>query len=588
MGDYSINNIYQGGYSSLTPKYGTSFGNYNINPKTLGMSTDGRTANIIQEVSNKLNTGAKHTEIATVGPGEFDAIPKQQFEEMRRLSKITGTTVSLHAPIVELSGLTQQQFSNVNREGAERQIFSAMEKAHMMSPNENISVTVHSSAAPFPGRTSAKGKEPENVLIINKDTGSVHTIPVKERTFPGEPAKRDVKQEINKLNEQQWIENLRQLEHRSQLGGDVLEKTALTNFLSESEKLKGKILTEEEKNAQFEFGRGANYLYGSYNELKELFDTAYNNASDVEKNKIKQFYEEVEKDAKKVAQNPREMKNALLVKDIVRKGVEFLDKEIAPPQLYGDLNDFAREKTAETISNVALKSLKDKNIGNGDINKTPVINVENPPAGMMFSEGQDLKDIVEKSRQKFVEKAVQGGMGERSAKEAAERLIGVTWDVGHINMLRKYGYESEDIIKETEKVAPLVKHIHLSDNFGFEHTELPMGMGNVPMKEILDKLGKQAFDAKKVIEAVSWWQHFQTPPFKETLSAFGSPIYSMQMSPYWNQSLGLQQGYYGGYGAMLPSGNYETMGAGFSRLPMELGGQHPGGEGGRMSGKGME
>jgi hypothetical protein len=72
------------------------------------------------------------------------------------------------------------------------------------------------------------------------------------------------------------------------------------------------------------------------------------------------------------------------------------------------------------------------------------------------------------------------------------------------------------------------------------------------------------------------------------MEAMGSPIYSMQMAPYWNQSLGLQQGYFSGYGGMLPQGNYETFGAGFSNLPAELGGQRGGAGGSRMSGKPME
>ena len=57
-------------------------------------------------------------------------------------------------------------------------------------------------------------------------------------------------------------------------------------------------------------------------------------------------------------------------------------------------------------------------------------------------------------------------------------------------MLRKEGYSEKDIVKQTEIIAPFVKHVHLSDNFGFEHTELPMGMGNVPLKEIMEKLQK--------------------------------------------------------------------------------------------------
>ena len=39
---------------------------------------------------------------------------------------------------------------------------------------------------------------------------------------------------------------------------------------------------------------------------------------------------------------------------------------------------------------------------------------------------------------------------------------------------------------------------------------------------------------------------------------------------------------------MLPQTNYDLFGAGFSQLPAELGGQRPGGRGGRMSGNPME
>src|SRR3989344_3944742 len=211
---------------------------------------------------------------------------------------------------------------------------------------------------------------------------------------------------------------------------------------------------------------------------------------------------------------------------------------------------------------------------------------------MILQKKNRQKNLVEMSREKFVENAKKEGMSERDAKRAAEKLIGVTWDVGHINMIRKFGFSEKDVAEESKKIAPFLKHIHLSDNFGMEHTELPMGMGNVPFKEIMKNLGKKGFEAKKIIEAGDWWQHFgkqgANPPFVPTLQGLGSPIYGMTMAPYWNQSVGLQQGYLSGYGAMLPQINYETWGAGFSNLPQELGGERPGGQGSRMSGRGME
>jgi hypothetical protein len=254
------------------------------------------------------------------------------------------------------------------------------------------------------------------------------------------------------------------------------------------------------------------------------------------------------------------------------------------PKLFVAIEEFAISNSSKTFGNAAFNAFNKFK----DPNKTPIIVIENPPAGMGLSTGEDLRNLVVESRKQFVKNATEKGMDEKEAEKTAEKLIGATWDVGHINMLRRQGFGDKEIIAETEKIAPYVKHVHLSDNFGFEHTELPMGMGNVPMKEIMAKLGEKGFEGKKIIEAGTWWQHFQTPPVRETLEGLGSPMYSFGAGPYWNQSIGLQQGYFSGYGMMLPSNNYQTFGAGFSQLPSELGGEVQRGNTGRFSQRGME
>ena len=197
-----------------------------------------------------------------------------------------------------------------------------------------------------------------------------------------------------------------------------------------------------------------------------------------------------------------------------------------------------------------------------------------------------MKNLVIASRDHFANKLVEEkGMRKKEADKVAEKFIGATWDVGHINMIRAQGFSEEDVVKESERIAPYVKHVHLSDNFGLEHTELPMGMGNVPMKKIMDKLGQKGFEAKKVIEAGQWWQTMQTAPIKETLEGLGSSFYTGSGGPSWNQVDALQQGYMGGLsGNWLPQTNYEMFGTGFSMLPQELGGDRAGGAGGRMGG----
>ena len=578
--NYTISDIYQGGYSTFNPKYGDVFTGYRLGSGSLGLTTDPRTANVLQDASVKLNTGAKQIEISAVSPEVFESIPNQQLKEINRLAKLTGVEVSVHGPILEPSGMTREGFSNANREAVERQMFSAVERSYGINPKGNAPVTFHSSVM-LPGGIPSKGREIEEVLVINTDSGSIAKIPLKESRFPGEGKKRDVNQELNRINEEQWNNQLRQLEYYAGMGGQAINRSAATAMMAEAEKALGRPLTEAEKERRSEYNRGTTFLNSSYGDLKQLFDTTYNKASENSKETIDEFYKSIQSKANKIKSNPGNPESAVLMKEIIEDGIETL-KKFPPPQLYEDLNKFSKEKTVETFSNLAFNSYK--KFGSS----SPIISIENPPAGGAFSTGQELRNVVEKAREKFVERAKKEGMDESEARGAAAKLIGVTWDVGHINMLRKYGYSKEDIVKESEQIAKLVKHVHLSDNFGFEHTELPMGMGNVPIKEILNKLGKEGFDAKKIIEAGNWWQHFRTPPFKESLEAFGSSIYSMQMAPYWNQNLGFQQGYYSGYGAMLPQANYESVGAGFSRLPRELGGQQQGAEGSRMSGKPME
>ena len=144
--DYTVNDIYQGSYSSLDPEKAGGFVGYRMPAGDIGMGTDARTANVLKEVSENLNVGGKTVELSQVFPEQFDSIPNEQLEEVNRLSKLTGVDVSVHAPVLEASGLTNEGFSESNREAAERQMTSAVERSHKVNPDGNIPVTFHSSA----------------------------------------------------------------------------------------------------------------------------------------------------------------------------------------------------------------------------------------------------------------------------------------------------------------------------------------------------------------------------------------------------------------------------------------------------------
>jgi len=356
-------------------------------------------------------------------------------------------------------------------------------------------------------------------------------------------------------------------------------------------------LPEPQQKAVLTIQTADEHLIDAQRQLTSIFSKAYESGDENTREKLRELGKHFQKnmlgfetdDIKKLSKEQQQIA-FLNQNDLQRRSTALQlftqDLKEITPQAFVPIEDFAVDQSSKTFGNAAFQAYKKFK------DKAPVIYIENPPAGFGLSTGEDLKNLVVKSREKFVENAVKEGLDKKYAEKEAAKLIGATWDVGHINMLRKQGFSEKDIVEETKKIAPYVKHVHLSDNFGYEHTELPMGMGNVPLKEMMDRLGEKGFEGKKIIEASQWWQHFQTNPLKESLEGMGSSMYSAGLSgggsPYWNQSQGFYQNYSGGFGRMLPGINYSTFGAGFSQLPSELGGEVGGGQGSRMSGRGME
>jgi hypothetical protein len=594
MADYQIKDIYQGGYSTLDPEYGKLFTGYRVPVRDLGITTNPTEARIAHEVSNKINMGAKNVEVEILIPKTFDAMNKHDFKEINRISKLTGVDMSFHGPLVEASGMTQQGFTEAEREGAERQIAESMERIHDANPKGGI-VNFHSSnmfPAPDVRMIEKDGKrieEIDSVIVINTKDGGSAKIKLKERHFPGEEGEMDIKKEIAHYNQQSWDGQLTNLGYSADRATEFIKVAGPKAVIAHTEKKSGVELSPEKKQAIQQFNIGRNYLSDSYRQLQDMYETAYENSTPEEKTMLENLSKKIKSKAERIKEeikkDPKSIRSIELKKEIIEEGLDTFG-DISAPKLFKPIDEFMMEKTSTTFGNAAFKTYKKF----GD--NSPVMVIENPPASQQFSRAKDIKDIVEKSRKQFVEQAIKEGISKSEARRESEKLIGASWDVGHINMLRKSGFSEKDILKETEIVKPFVKHVHLSDNFGFEHTELPMGMGNVPFKKIMKKLGKQGFEAKKIIEAGDWWtQHFPkggVMPFTPSLEAMGSPMYAVDMQPYWNQSVGLQQEYISQQGATLPDVNFQTLGGGFSQLPMELGGQMPGAQGSRTSGRGME
>jgi len=608
--------FYEGENYGFDPNYGSFLGmTYRSPLSQIGMATDARTADQLKATSDKISTGARVAEIQLTIPEVAESIPNQHLEELNRLRKLTGTEFTVHGELIEPTGVGKEKWDESKRVQAERQMWTSLERAHKVDPTGNVVVTFHSSNGLPDPEVKEMVYDPKqkkdvvkttNVYVIDERTGEMGGVPPRFNYLEN---KEETPEElIKKYNKESWSNKLQNVSFHANRGDEEI-RSALSMpkelKLSKKEVLKlygdfssNKISSADVDNRIEEIGmqermskedieqikenaqrfktvfeHGHTFLVDSYNQLRNMYDQAYdaakrNNQTDILK-KLDDFRKEITPNLKHI-ENPE--KAAVLAQQVAN-GIHILKPII--PETYKPLKDFAIDKASDTFSNLAFKSYKEFK------DKSPIISIENPPAGSGLNRADQIKELVEASRDKFIEKASlsrnQGGLGlsKSEAKNQAEKILGVTWDVGHINMIRKYGYGEKELAEETKKIAKLVKHVHLSDNFGMEHTELPMGMGNVPTKvhmDIIDKYNKQV---KKIVETGQWYQHFKTPPFTETLSAFGSPVYGMKMAPYWNQAVGTSGSYFAGYG-MNPEIHHSIYGAGFSNLPVELGGQMAG------------
>ncbi|MDP3027618.1 MAG: sugar phosphate isomerase/epimerase [Nanoarchaeota archaeon] len=627
MGTYET--IYPGTDPSI-PRYESLYQpiTYKVNAGDIGMTLDGRTANQLRDVGFKLNTGAKVLEVQGTTAGVLESMPKQHLREIGRQMKLAGATPTIHGPIIEVSGITQQGWDEGERLGAERQLTSAVLRSHDLDPEGNISVTTHSTAGLPEMEQMTKTEEGEkrgNIFVIDPRTGKWSMIKPEKRFFPEkgefieEGKEFDVDDELKRHNQNSWIQNLSGINRYANLGEGIVEGATKKKQAGLSDEETDNMLAKikqgdinsikDEKtrkiaeNMQRELAHGELYLRDAYQNMKQMFDIAYDSAikqravssnsfatNQNNEQDIKNLQDFARKVAPKITpeldNNPERL---IEFSEMIEQGLDTLKNLKETPKTVVRLQEFVLDKSSQTFANVATNAYK-------EFGKTaPILNIENPPAGFGLSRAEDLKMLVEKSREKMAENLIRDKNLSRSeAEKISEKMIGATWDVGHINMLRKKGYSEEDIIKETEKIAPFVKHVHLSDNFGYEHTELPMGMGNVPIKEMMKKLGEKGFEGKKIVEAIQWFEHFQDAPgqppkggghaLSQSYGAFNSSMYTTGAGYSWGQIPGLDVYVPGvGQGAVAPPVSQSLYGTTFSTLPQELGG-NIGGDHSRFSG----
>ena len=603
----STENFYEGSLGSTSmpsyftqtdnPSYYTPPTSYSTAAGNLGMALDARTANQLGDLNQKLNPGQKFVEIQGIQGRTMESIPDQHLDEMARLANLTGVDMSLHGPLVNASGVEQQGgFTEENRLGAENQIKSAVLRAHKLNTdnNKNVNVTFHSSAnlPSFTPHRMVDGKRVDDgVFIVDQTTGEIRQIRdtarflPEEGKFSGEQLDFNIQREVDKQNKDAWLQQLSRINQTSEFGQSAIDRASSESNMDYKELLSAdpdKLVDGKRKdylkNVQGQIDYGHTYMKEAYRGVRDVFDKAWEAANREGRKediaKLKQFADFTAKEVTKDFEDKPE--NIDKLRGVVEKGLRTISSIEATPETFSTLNNFAIKKSAETYANVAQEAY------NQFKNEAPVISIENPPGGEALSTGKELKQLIVESRSQLTDNLRKDGMSEGQAQKIAAQMIGATWDVGHINMMRKKGYSEQDVIDETKEIAPFVKHVHLSDNFGLDHTELPMGMGNVPLKPMVDEIKKQGFKGKEIIEAGNWWEFFSTQgggnPFLPSLEGLDSPIYAMGGGGGWATG-GVFGGYFSGQGPISPPIHHQTYGAGFQNMPVELGGEIAGDRG---------
>ncbi len=630
-GDYSIGNLYEPGYSSFNPRESlpTYLGKQNlISAGQLGMTVDPRTANQISELSRNLNVGTQAIELGSIDMPTFDTIPKQHWEEMRRKAKLAEAKLSLHAPIQDMdpSGFSQQGWDASKRELVERQLKEVIDKAATLDKEGNLPVTIHGSGtAGSTFKIIGDKKDYEQLVGVDKATGQM--VPIKESTQfqPGGNLKEgETIKPLDALgmhNQTSWRKEVDQVLFEKETADKIISDvypvardiylTLKTSSPEERTKIFSS-LPQQQKELVLNLQTADAHIHQANLSVTGLFDKAYQygGKDEQEREKIRkelqklaeeydktlhggyttdEFHKIMEKARKEknLSEKEKEKYNKIIMSQTDLTNQSHAIQDFAEklrgynPEMITPMEDFAIEKGSETFANTALHSYK--KYGEG----APVVSIENLYQGMGFSQGEDLNRLVEKSQERFVENAIKEGYSKSEAEKAAKKLIGVTFDVGHLNISQSHGFEKKHLIKEAEAIKKHVKHVHITDNFGNSDTHLPIGMGNVPVQALLEAIGDEGERARKINEVGGWYQYFKTNPFQEILGAVGSQIYSAGEGPSWAQTGGFQQSYMEGYGMILPDTHYQTFGTGFSQLPQSLGGTKGQSGQGRMGGGGF-
>ena len=490
--------------------------------------------NQVQETNKAINWGVKNVELELLGVGSQripmemgpGSLGKPEREEIIRLAKLNEVGLTVHGPIVPLDGWNGRGFEEPERIEAEYKLKETVDFADQIGRKTNVSgipIVVHAS-----GRTPGNPLPQEEQIVFDRLSNEPTIIKRGFVSLTREDAKR--------LGlEKYWDPKT------NQLNAEGVRK--YWNIKLENN-LKAQMANlEHEKRVLETDTQSMMARYAAEGKPEEI---------------IREQEERYKEWQKALEEKERETQLQLRrIQEMKRKGEDIIvpiDKE-------------SLEIAADTIKDVALHSFTKPS--------KPMIVIENPPAGSALSKPNETVELIKKAREKFAQALMKKGLDGASARTWAEKMIGMTFDVGHMNIFRKYGYTEKDFEKWMKQVAPYVKHVHITDNWGDADSHLPVGWGNTPNKRALEILREYGFHGKLVAETPNppaWGG--ESYGIAQSLYNMGAPI--IPGGPGWEEAAGSY--FMTGYQFQSPQGPYpgshvDMYGLGFSGLPFPIGGK---------------
>jgi hypothetical protein len=487
------------------------------------------------------------------------------------------------------------------------------------------------------------GLEEQEKYVIDPDSGQITVAKAETIQYPTGPKYLSTDDRLDMLNNSQWLQKRQEISAtqaelmkaeerlRLALGQDERARQIIQQQPEENRQAAFMAIVEtvtasEEERKKFspQVRDWANHIEAVQTHFKSVIDNTFDHTLKVLKayvettdsqdkkyaeyksqfdafqkiqNKYKDDYAKAEAIIEKAVKEkkitrehmPNEVKDALRKREEISGAAmedawQVIHEKHTP--LFVPVEKWSELQAAQTFSDVAMYSY-----GKYDAKgkKGPDILVENPMPWLAMGRSEDLARGIKKSRELFEKQLVEKyKLSPEKAKEVAKEKIGATWDIAHTNILRRFGIPptgttqeawDKHFKKETAAIKEDIKHIHLSDNFGFSDMHMAPGMGNVPIKEFMTEMEKEGKlkNVTTILESAGVAVHLGLPPsHPEAMRYFGMPLYGFQIDQNWaeagkNYFFG-SGGYSSGYGKILPDIHFSEYGGGFSQLPTALGG----------------